>query len=293
MIDRNFRHLRAFIAVAEDLHFGRAALRLHIVQPALTMQIQGLEQMLGVSLLRRNRRVVELTEPGRLFLAEAYRTLQQAERSVDIVRRAARGEAGHLVIGYSGAVAYSGLLSRMIRDFRQGTPAVQLSFKDMHPALQREAVLQGDLDLGLIVAHESGAPSMLEARIVERWSVCLALPSGHRLAQHDAVTLDCLEGELFISYSALGEDLGVDALQQAAGFTPTVAYEAENPAMVLSLVAAELGIALVPEGLQQINMPGVTFRKIVVGLPLVPVTALYRRDAMNPVLQRFLASIPD
>ncbi|MCC2976847.1 LysR family transcriptional regulator [Sphingomonas sp. PL-96] len=285
------RHLRAFVTVAEELHFGRAAARLNIVQPALSMQIKGLETMLGVSLLHRTRRVVALTEPGRLFLEEASRILRQLDSAVDLAQRAGRGEAGRLTIGYSAATAHSGLLSRLVGAFHRTTPDVELLIRELHPALQREALLAGELDVGFVVADAASSPPEFERTVVETWQMVLALPAEHPLATHAVVPLSALRDERFISYSALGEDLGVDAFRAAAGFVPAVEHLAENPMMLLTLVGAGLGIATVPAPMTRGAPPGVAFVAVEPALPELPIVALARCDSTNAALARFVHGI--
>lgn len=287
MIYPELRHIRAFVTVAEELHFGRAARRLNIVQPALSVQIRNLEDMLGVQLLHRTRRSVALTEPGRLFLEEARRILGQVNRAVDVAQRAGRGEAGRLVVGYSAATAYSGLLSRTIGAFHQTAPAVVLSVREMHPALQRDALLAGELDIGFVVADAGSRSPDFESCIAERWAMAVALPSGHRLAGAVAVPLDALGEDLFVTYAANGEDLGVDAFHAAAGYAPTVGFHADNPVMLLSLVAAGLGFAVVPAVMQNAAIPGVVFRPAAQRMAELTVVALSRTGDHSPVLTRF------
>lgn len=282
------RHLRAFVTVAEELHFGRAAARLNIVQPALSMQIRGLEGLLGVQLLQRTRRSVSMTEPGRLFLEEARRILLALDHAVDLAQRAERGEAGRLALGYSTATAYSGLLSRLLGAFHRSTPDVTLDIRELHPAVQREALLAGELDIGFVVSDAASRHPEFASRVVERWQMALALPAGHRLAGAATVALDLLRAEPFITYEALGEDLGVDAFRAAAGFAPQVMHYAQSPIMLLSLVGAGLGIATVPVVLKDSAPPGVTFVSVDRPFPELPIVALFRKDNRNPALCRFV-----
>jgi len=293
MITPEIRHLRAFVTVAEELHFGRAAARLNIVQPALSMQIRGLEEILGVQLLHRTRRVVALSEPGRLFLEEARRVLRHLDQAVDLAQRAGRGEAGRLAIGYSAATAHSGLLSRLVRAFHQSTPEVVLTIRELHPALQREALLTGELDVGFVVSDVASDSPEFGRRVVERWDMVLALPADHAFAHRDIIQLAALRDEPFISYEALGEDLGIDAFRAAAGYSPRVAHYAENPVMLLTLVAAGLGIATVPATLQHIAPPGIAFVDGDQPFPKLPIVALFRQANDNAALRRFIDDIPE
>lgn len=280
--------MRAFVAVADELHFRRAALRLNIVQPAVSAQIRALEEIVGVQLLHRNKRSVALTEPGRLFLAEVKRVLGQLDRAVDTAQRAGRGEAGTLVIGYSAATAHSGLLSRLVGTFHRALPAVALTVREMHPAVQRQALKNGELDVGLVVSDAETQGAEFVSRIVERWSLCLVLPADHALARLTRVPLDELRDEPFVSYAAHGEDLGVDAFRAAAGFAPNVVHFAQNPMMLLSLVGAGLGFATVPSSMRNIALPGVTFAQSDRAFPELPIAAVALATNAKPTLARFL-----
>jgi DNA-binding transcriptional LysR family regulator len=288
MISPEIRHLKAFVAVAEDLHFSRAAVRLNIVQPALSMQIRTLEDMLGVRLFNRTRRDVSLTEPGRLFLEEAKRVLGQLDRAVDVVRRAGRGEAGRLAIGYSAATAYSGLLSRVVGAFHKQYPDVVLTIREMHPALQREALRQGDLDVGFVVSDVNSQAAEFESHVVETWAVSAVLAETHPLCALSVVPVERLRHEPFISYEALGEDLAVDAFRSVFGFRPDIAHYAENPIMLLSLVSAGFGYSIVPASLQNAGIPGAKFIAVDRLLPELLAVSLSREGHVSQVLKRFL-----
>src|SRR5687768_10910437 len=177
------RHLRYFVAVAEELHFGRAAARLRVAQPALSQQIKQLERELGVTLLARTRRRVALTEPGRLFLTEARRTLAQAASAVEVARRAAAGHAGRLRIGHVD-IALWGVLPTLVRVYRERYPGVALSLRETLPARQLAALRAGELDVGIGPPPTSGP---FETAPVSADPVLLALPSGHRLAAQESV----------------------------------------------------------------------------------------------------------
>lgn len=145
----DLRHLRYFVAVAEEKHFGRAAHRLHIVQPALSMQIRALEEDMGGPLFVRTSRRVELTEAGALLLIEARRTLAQAERAKSVVQRSLRGEIGSVKVGFAGNAVLTGKLADNLRVFHRGYPEAQLQIIEMEPHLQGEAILAGHLDVGI------------------------------------------------------------------------------------------------------------------------------------------------
>ncbi|MBE7197703.1 MAG: LysR family transcriptional regulator [Parafilimonas terrae] len=291
MINLELRHLRSFVCLAEELHFSRAAARLHIVQPALSAQIRSMEGMLGVALFVRGRHKVALTEPGRLLLAEARATLAQAQHSIDVARRAGRGEAGHLRIGYTGAAAYSGLMSRLVRDFRRHAPAVTFGFEESYPTLQREGLLAGRIDIGLMVFLPSLRDGRLAHRVIEHWSLVLAIPETHPLASSERVRPDQLHRQAFVVYAARDGELGGEVLD-GIGVLPTVVHRAETVTLLLALVAAGLGLAVVPSGLATGTTTDVAFRPLDLPMPPLAVSAVYDATTASPALENFIRTIP-
>ena len=291
MINLELRHLRSFVCLAEELHFAKAAARLNIVQPALSAQIRSMEEMLGVALFDRGRHKVALTDPGRLLLAEARATLAQARHSIEVVQRAGRGEAGHLRIGYTGAAAYSGLMSRMVRDFRRRVPAVTFGFEELYPSLQRDALLAGRIDIGLMVFLPSLHDERLAHRVIEHWSLVLALPAAHPLASSERVRLDQLRDQPFVVYAARDGELGGEILDRI-GVAPTVIHRAATVTLLLALVAAELGVAIVPSGLVTSTTTEVAFRPLELTGPSLAVSAVYAAGTTVPVVKKFIETFP-
>jgi len=287
MINLELRHLRSFVCLAEELHFARAAARLNIVQPALSAQIRGMEGMLGVELFDRGRYKVALTEPGRLLLAEARATLAQAQHSIEVVQRAGRGEAGHLRIGYTGAAAYSGLISRLVRDFRRRAPAVTFGFEELYPTLQRDALLASRIDMGLMVFLPSFRDERLAHRVIEHWSLVVALPATHPLVSCDRIRPDQLQGDAFVVYAAHGGGLGGEVLDRI-GVVPTAVHRAATVTSLLALVAAGLGLAVVPSGLAISTTADVVFRSLDLSIPPLEVSVVYDATTMVPALMNFI-----
>jgi len=283
------RHLRYFVAVAEELHFARAAERLRIVQPALSMQIKSLEEELGTRLLERTRRHVALTEAGRLFLEEARRTLEQAERAAEVARRAGRGELGRIGIGYSVNAAYSGVLARTLKAFRQRAPDVELHLHELHPFDQLEALLDGRLQVGFLTAPALPIPPELATVRVGAWPLMVALPPEHPLAARDSVPLALLREESFVDYTGARDEQGLPALQSIGGTAPRIRYRVTNIPAVLSLVAAGLGVALVPASLASLRIGGeVAYRPLTGVAQRMELSVAYRRDAHAPAVRIFL-----
>ncbi len=257
------RHLRYFLAVAEEGHFGRAAARLNIVQPALSMQIKALEDELGGALFIRTSRRVELTEAGLLLQAEARRTLEQAEHTRLSVERALRGETGRVRVGFAGNAIFSGKLIADLRLFHQRYPDAELLIHEAGPQEQVEAILAGHLDIGYTPAHSNiTAPDMVVKRIGD-WEIHVALSDDHPLAQQTALTVDMLAGQPLALYEAhdVHEHLFI-MLTQKLGEKCDIAYRSGSTLSTLAIAATGLALALVPAPLQRVAIPGLVYRPL-------------------------------
>ena len=281
------RHLRYFVAVAEELHFGRAATRLRIAQPALSQQVQQLERELGVLLLARSRSAVALTEPGRLFLTEARRTLAQAAGAAEVARRAAAGEAGRLRVGYVD-VALWGVLPDVLRAYRERHPGVAVTLHERLPHQQLAMLRTGALDLGIGPPPPAGT---VRTAPVSDDPVMVALPAAHPLGAHAAVDLAQLATEPWVMVpTRVPTRLGtlVTAACAAAGFTPRVSQEARQLDALVALVSAGLGVTLVPSTAERVRRPGVVFRPLR-GVDLrLPLVASWRRVDPPPTVASFV-----
>ncbi|PZR93798.1 MAG: LysR family transcriptional regulator [Stutzerimonas stutzeri] len=292
----DLRHLRYFVATAEELHFGRAAERLHIAQPALSIQIKALEEMLGVQLLNRTNRVVTLTEAGRLFLKEARRTLEQAQHAAVVARRAGRGEIGRIEIGYSADVSYSGVLSKTLREYRRQVPDVELGLHELHPSSQIAQLLENRIQIG-VLASFIGTPAWklpgeLDAIRLMEWPIRLALPVDHPLAQRTRIPREALVEEPFILYIGSDDELDRSFVQLVLGFAPRVAYEAQSGFSLVSLVGAGLGVAIVPSSVVSISVgEQVVYRPIAGNSIQFGTEVVFRRDADDPAVARFLQMV--
>ena len=244
------RHLRYFVGVAEELHFGRAAQRLGISQPPLSQQIRALEDELGVALFERSSRRVALTAPGRLFLAEARRTLAQAAHAIQVARRAELGEIGELTVGFSTSAPFTTVVSQALFTFRQRYPGIRLLLNEMPRDAQIEALAARELDVAFIRGFDLPVlpPDIRALPLIEE-PLLLAMRSGHPLADLDRpVRLADLAGESFVLFgrergSGFNEHFGL--LCRRAGFEPHIAQEASGLATLLGLVAAGFGITMI------------------------------------------------
>lgn len=277
------RHLRYFVAVAETCHFGRAAEQLHVAQPALSYAIRQLESELGVTLFNRTTRQVALTAAGEFLQSEAIRILAGVEDAERGVRRIARGSGGVLRLGLTGTAAFSHL-PRIARIVRRELPAVALEIRaDMLTPAQCDGLRTGALDLGVLRPPAVGEG--IEMVTIDVEPLVLAVSIDHRLAVEPVVSLTDLRSEPFVAYAARDSAVNDAVLRscRAAGFVPHRAHAAPGTAVLLALVAAGLGVAVVPGSVQALPLEGVVFRDLVDG-GTVELALAWRRDADNPLV---------
>jgi len=283
--------LRYFKAVAEHLHFGRAAASLHISQPPLSRAIRALEERLGVSLFARSRRRVELTAAGARLLEEAHRTLGQLERAVLELRGMAAGERGRLRIGFVSLADY-GVLPQLLKAYKAARPGVQLALREMLSPDQSPALTAGALDFGLLLPPVADAQD-LDHIVVQRERFVAALPARHRLAAtRGALAMSALAGESFVMVPreiAPGLYDIVSGLAARAGFSLNVAQEAIQMQTVVSLVSSGLGVAVVPGSIANLGRRGVVYRKLADRHPALELWLAWRRGAINPAAAEFVA----
>ncbi len=289
------RDLRAFVAVAEELHFGRAAARLHMAQPPLSQRIKALEEELGTRLLTRTSRSVALTGPGRLFLERARRTLALAEEAAGEVRRAGRGETGRLRVGFMGP-AMDGPLPLALRAFRERVPGVGLELAEKPSAAQIEDIVSGALDCGFIRAFGQTPPGLVTLCFTREPYVAV-LPSGHPLADRSRgapLPLAALADEPFILFPRHAGPGLFDAMTAAcakSGFTPRISQEAATKKTGMSLVAAGFGVTLVPASARNFTRAGTVLVEIEGELPLVEIHLARREGAPEAALSRFIETV--
>ena len=284
-----FSQLRSFVAVGEELHFGRAAQRLNMTQPPLSRQIQLLEHALGVPLFERTSRSVRLTAAGRSFLPEAKRLLRLAEAAALDAKRVARGDAGVLKIGFTGGSSYA-FVPRLVTEAAALMPDVELILREMRSAEQMEALASGRLDAGLVRLPIDRRG--VDLVCIARDPLVLAAPEAHPLARANAgPALAELDGQPLVMYSPTENRFLYDlvaGLFRAANIAPSYAQHVNQVHTVLALVGAGVGLAVVPESSACLAMRGVVVRpferapQAVAELYLV-----WRRPADNPALRLF------
>lgn len=255
------RHLRYFVAVAEEGGFSAAARTLHVVQPTLSMQIRDLEHELGGPLFERTGRRPRLTPAGQAFLIEARQVLAQAGRAQDAARSALRGETGSVRIGVAGAVVFGGLLAGLIREFHEARPLVRIELREAGPQVQRTAILAGELDVGFSALPAPPGEPRLASAPASSVSFLVALPAGHRLARHRTLTVEQLAGEEHIEYIIGDGDLAPPWPRRREADPPS-RFRADSTLSVLALIAAKVGIAVVPAGVERAAVPEVVYRPL-------------------------------
>ena len=288
------RHLRYFVTVAEELHFTRAAERLHIAQPPLSQQIQALESELGVTLFERNRRRVALTPAGQRFLGHARQILADTLHAADDARRAARGEVGELRIGFTYSVPFTSVLPDLLRTYRQRTPGVTLTLHEMFSTDQITALAEDRLDVGFVrhLAREDTPGVTL--REIHRDPLRLVINAHHPLADRPQVSLADLRHEDFIFYpqdAGTGIHRSVAQMCRAVGYTPTVVQEAREATTLIGLVAAGLGVTVLPSPLECVRMPDVRYLPLADPGAHISLAVALRDRPPTPVLAGFLACL--
>lgn len=282
------RHLRYFVAVGEELHFGRAAERLHMAQPPLSQQIRQLEAELGFELLHRTTRQVSLTPAGRRYLDRARAILAAVDDAGDEAARVAGGSIGKVSLGFIGSATYA-LLPRLARELRVSFPDIDLVVTgEMLTPRQEQALAEGSLDVALM--RTPVLEPSIDVRLLSREEVVVVLPQEHPLALQSSVRLSDLADEPFVAYPSGHRSVLHDTMVsvcQAAGFRPQVAVQAAETSTLVVFVAAGLGVALVPESVRRLGVPGAVFRPIRPTSGEVPQVELAlgrRKDERDPAV---------
>jgi DNA-binding transcriptional LysR family regulator len=289
MIDS--RQVKLFVALAEDLHFARTADRLDIAQSVLSEQIKRLETDLGVRLLNRNKRAaITLTDAGDVFLVEAKAALRQLERADRVGRLVARGEAGHVALGYIGSAVTTGLLPDTLKAFRTASPDVRMHIVAMETPTQLERLSDGTIDVGFI-RPRAHYPDGVTAQVVQRESLLIALPADSPLARVKAVKASQLRGVSFIApqfneAAGFAEDLA--RLGRVGGFDAQPEYRVNDFITAVSMASAGYGVALVPQSIQGFAQAGVVFKPLSDFDEQVELAVAYRVREHSPCVLGFI-----
>ena len=286
------RQLHYFIGVAKELHFGRAAERLGMTQPPLSQQIKALEQELGVRLFHRTNRRVELTEAGRAFQQEVEQVLTQIDLAVSHAQHIHQGQSGILRLGLTVSAPFAEVFAHTVMNFRHSHPNVQLSLHETSSQAQIEALLDRRLDIGMLrplpLPEELGAITLLQEPLV------IAMPISHPAAQGDPdmpVHLEDFANEGFVAFPSgvgIGLERQINDLCKQAGFIPRIVQEAKETSTQIALVAAGLGVAIMPALQQRVQVKTVTYRTIAHPLAHTAIWMVYRRWQQNALARDFI-----
>lgn len=287
------RHLRYFIATAEELHLGRAAQRLHMSQQPLSKQIRDLEAEIEVPLFHRTKRTMRLTEAGKVFLQEARKTLTQANHAISTAQQVGRGEVGQLQVGFTGPILNS-ILPTVVRQFRIEYPSVHLGLKRLQTNEQVAALLSGEIDIGLL--HPPINAPLITQETIDREPLVVALPSNHLLAANapEPISAQALANESFILFPRHVGPILYDAIVgfcRQMGFSPDVVQEAFPQQTILGLVAAGLGISMIHASAQAVQQRDVVIRPLVEITPTLSSAIAWVSETAHPALPQFLTTV--
>jgi DNA-binding transcriptional LysR family regulator len=291
----DLRHLRYFVAVAQELHFGRAARKLHISQPPLSQQIRRLETELGVTLFERNKRHVKLTVMGAAFLRRAQMILDSSQVAIKEVQRMARGEQELIRLGFMSAIMLADF-PPFLRKFHERYRSVSLTYTQLSSAAQYQALVDGRIDIGFVdLAPSDMDPQFrrdnVDAQLALRKKLLIALPSGHPLEAQTTLSLRALRDDNFVMLQRASFPSFFDktiALCQAAGFSPRISVEGESMPVVVAYCATGLGVAVVPESARELFSRHVSFVELDVAAH-VDIFAITRIDQPSPAVQALKA----
>ncbi|MFH1116487.1 MAG: LysR substrate-binding domain-containing protein [Pseudomonadota bacterium] len=286
------RHLRYFVAVAEELHFGRAARRLHICQPPLSQQIKDVERELGVLLFHRTHKKISLTEAGTAFLEDAREILRRVNVAAERVRGVAAGILGRISMGFV-LPAMDTFLPNAIREFRSQNPGIEMELHELGTLAQLDALRTGRIQVGVVRLFQQETAGLVVETIAEEPYI-LALPAKHPLVSLKAVPLAALDGERLIFFPRRTHPRLYDrilACCSAVGCTPRISQETTTKTTAIALAAAGIGVTLVPESSKKQRRSGVVYRPIEGDLPMVELVLIRRKGFESPSLQKLTDTV--
>ncbi|MCC5464611.1 LysR family transcriptional regulator [Pelosinus baikalensis] len=284
------RHLRYFVAVAEELHFTRAAERLNMAQPPLSQQIRQLESELGVQLFQRTKRQVELTAAGKNFLKNVYKILIDLDKTCDSAQRAQKGEIGNIVVGFTGTATYD-ILPKLLQPYRSEFPFVDISVLQLSTTDQIQSLLNGEINIGILCAPIKN--SQLNFEVIHQEPFIIAMPRNHPLASKSGpIEVQEFSKELFIMIPRNSGQIYYDTIINIchnAGFSPNITQEVHELHTSISLVAAGMGVALVPDSIQNLRVRGITYRQLKNSVSTLKTALAWRNDETSPLVHTFIA----
>lgn len=284
----NLRHIRYFVTVAEELHFSRAARKLHISQPPLSMSVQQLENELGFQLFIRTNKSVSLTDAGRLFYQEALQLLRHADEMRQVGERVAKGVVGHLRVGFASSMLFRGLHD-MVRAYRARYPDVEVSLHELNSSEQLKALQREQIDIGFVHNHQNEPGISTHLFVAEPFICCLT--ADHALAGAAVVPVGALGKETILLFPRTLSPHYYDRIMAIcvnAGFSPYIIHEVRNWLTIVEMVSQSLGIALVPESMSRLRKPGVVYRPIDDHAILSETHCVWRSDSRSILIRNFL-----
>jgi DNA-binding transcriptional LysR family regulator len=293
-VNIELRHLTYFVAVAEELNFGRAAERLHIAQPPLTRQIRQLEQELGVELFHRTTRRIELTEAGQVYLIEVRRILAQVQESATLAQLASQGEAGRLVVGFEGSSAYD-IVPLTVKALRKRLPRVSLIAREMTTGDQVKALHAAHIGVGFVVPPLSDTCDLMVKPVLQE-PLIIALPEDHSQTHQLAVDLANLKDETFIvcpRHHKCGLYDHTISVCRQRGFSPKLTQETHEVQSILGFVAAGLGVALLPASVRHLQRSRVVYRTLQPPTAELELAIAWRRENPSPMLPIFFEIVQE
>ena len=285
------RHIRYFVTVAEELHFGKAAKRLNISQPPLSQQIQKLEYELGTTLFRRTKREVALTKPGQIVLKESYRFIEQANRIKRLAKRAEAGEIGEVIIGCILSACFE-VLPAMLDILRKKHPNVGFAVHEYDTADALPALINGTLDLALVRLNTVNSP--LAITPLKEDNLLLAMPSGHAFSKQNKININDVKNETFIMFSREVSPVFYDYIMGAlnhAGFSPELIHKTNSIQTQTAFVASGLGIALVPSTTKRQHLPGIVYRELDTPIPLIDISLVWNPQIASKLIHSILETM--
>ncbi|EEJ9030248.1 LysR family transcriptional regulator [Salmonella enterica subsp. enterica serovar Oslo] len=281
--------LRYFLAVAEELHFGRAAARLNMSQPPLSIHIKELEKQLGTQLFIRHSRSVALTHAGKILMEESRRLLANANQVLARVEQIGRGEAGRIELGVVGTAMW-GRMRPVMRRFLKENPNVEVQFREKMPAMQMALLERRELDAGIWRMATEPPEGFISLRLHES-AFLVAMPEEHQLASYCAIPLEALRNEYFVTMPPVHTDWAfLQRVCQQAGFSPVIIREVNEPQTVLAMISMGIGITLIADSYAQMNWPGVVFRPLKERIP-ADLYIVYEQQQMTPVLEKLVGAL--
>ncbi|MEN0614178.1 LysR family transcriptional regulator [Klebsiella indica] len=279
--------LRYFLAVAEELHFGRAAARLNMSQPPLSIHIKDLEQHLGTPLFVRHSRSVALTHAGKILMEESRRLLTNANQALARVEQIGRGEAGRIELGVIGTAMWGNMRLAM-RHFLQENPNVEVLFRENMPAMQMAMLERRELDAGIWRMAIEPSPGFTSQRLHES-SFLVAMPEEHSLTVLEEIPLALLRNEYFVTMPSIHTDWTfLQRVCQRAGFLPMIVREVMEPQTVLAMISMGMGITLIADSYAQMQWPGVVFRPLEERIP-ADLYIVYDHQQVTPALEKMVS----